>query len=137
MAVALQEADALERNAELLAQHLRERRGVTLAIVQGTGDDGDGAVGFETDAAHLLARRRCDLEKAADAKSAHLSALAALAFAAREALDVGDLERVLEHARKVAAVVVASRCRLDRKLARLDLVAPAQVEAIDPHLGGR
>src|SRR5262249_54014913 len=137
VAVALQQADALERNAELFAQHLRERCGVTLAVIPRARDDGDGAGGFETDAAHLLARWRRDFEKAADTEPAHLSALAALAFAAREALDVGDLECVLEHARKVAAVIVASRCRLDRKFARLDLVAPAQGEAVDPHLGGR
>src|SRR5262249_57236124 len=84
-AVVLQQADALERNAEPLAQHLRERRGVPLAIIERAGDDGDGAVGFETDAAHLLARRRRDFEKAAHAEPAHLAALAALAFAAPEA----------------------------------------------------
>ena len=54
VAVALQQADALERNAELLAQHLRERRGVALAVIERAGDDGDGAVGLEADAAHLL-----------------------------------------------------------------------------------
>ena len=47
------ELDALERHAELLDQHLRERRGVALAVIERAGDDGDGAVVVEADAAHL------------------------------------------------------------------------------------
>ena len=74
IAVALQEPDALERNAELLAQHLRERRGVALAVIERAGDDGDGAVGLETDAAHLLVGGRGDFEIAADADAAQLAA---------------------------------------------------------------
>src|SRR5262249_18317287 len=109
VAVALQQADALERDAELVGEHLRERRGVTLPVVERAGDDGDGAVRLEANAAHFLARRRGDFEEAADPEPAHLAALAALAFPAPEALDVGGLERVLEHAGKIAAVVVAAR----------------------------
>ena len=120
----------------LLAQHLRERRGVALPVIERAGDDGDGAVGLEADAAHFLARRRGDFEKAADAEPAHLAALAALALAAREALDVGGLERLLEHGGEIAAVIVAAGGRLARDLARPDLVAPAQLEPIDAHLGG-
>src|SRR5713101_873641 len=103
VAVTLQEADALEWDAELFAQHLREWRGVALAVIERAGDDGDGAVGFEADAAHLLRWRRGHFEKAADAEPAHFSALSALALSAREALGVGEFERVLEHAGKVAA----------------------------------
>ena len=44
VAVALQQLDALERHAEPRGQHLRERRGVTLAVVERAGDDGDVAV---------------------------------------------------------------------------------------------
>ena len=40
VAVALQQADALERNAEPARQHLRERRRVALAVVERAGDDG-------------------------------------------------------------------------------------------------
>ena len=54
VAVALQQPDAVERDAELLAQHLRERRGVALAVIERAGDDGDVAVRLEADAAHLL-----------------------------------------------------------------------------------
>ena len=136
VAVALEQTDALERDAEPLAQHLRERRGMALAVIEGAGDDGDGAVGLEADAAHLLRRRCRDLEKAADAEPAHAAALAALSLAAPETLGVGGLERMLEHARKIAAVVVAPRCHLARQLARPDLVAPAQFQPIDPHLDG-
>ena len=37
-----------------LAQHLRERRGVALAVVERAGEDRHAAVGLEADAAHLL-----------------------------------------------------------------------------------
>ena len=90
VAVALQQADALERHAELLAQHLRERRGVALAVVERAGDDGHAAVGLEADAAHLLVGGRGDFEIAADAEAAQLAALLALALALVEALPVGD-----------------------------------------------
>src|SRR5262245_40185920 len=93
VAVALQEANAFERNAEPVAQYLREGRRVSLPVVERAGDDRDGAVRFEADAAHFLAWRRGDLEEASDAKPAKLPALAALAFAAREALHVRGLER--------------------------------------------
>src|SRR5947208_10930119 len=82
VAVSLQQTDALERNAEPLAEYLRERRRVTLPVIERAGDDGDAAVRFEPDASHFLARRCRHLEKASDAESAHLCALAALAFAA-------------------------------------------------------
>ena len=89
VAVALEEADLLERHAELLAQHLGERRGVALAVVERAGADGDAAVGVEADAAHLLVGGRGDFEIAADADAAHAAALLALALALVEALPVG------------------------------------------------
>src|SRR5262245_28284488 len=136
VAVALQEANAFERNAEPVAQYLRKGRRVSLPVIERASDDGDGAVRFEADTAHFLARRRRHLEEASDTEPAQFSALAALAFAAREALHVRGLERALEQARKVAAVVIAAGGRLDRNLARPYLVAPAQLQAINAHLGG-
>ena len=53
--IALQQPDLFERHAEPVRQHLRERRGVTLAVIERAGDDGDDAVVLETDAAHLVA----------------------------------------------------------------------------------
>src|SRR5262245_38561814 len=47
VAVALQQADAIERNAEPLAQDLAERCRVALAVIERAGDDGDAAVGLE------------------------------------------------------------------------------------------
>src|SRR5215813_2792761 len=133
VAVALQQTDAVERNAEPVGEHLREWRRMSLPVIERASDD--GAVGFEADAAHFLAGRGGDLEKVSDAEPAHLSAFAALAFAAREALHVRHFERVLEQARKIAAVVMAAGSRLDWNLARLDLVAPAQLKPIDAYLG--
>ena len=89
VAVALHQADFLERDAELLAQHLRERRGVAHAEIERAGEQRDAAVGLEDDAAELLRRRRGDFEEAADAEAAQLAALLALALALGEALGVG------------------------------------------------
>src|SRR4051794_7560981 len=92
VAVALEEADAFKRDAEFVGQDLREGRGMTLSIIERAGDDGDRTVGFEADAAHLLARWRGDFEEAANPKPAHLSAFAALAFAAGGAPFLGGLQ---------------------------------------------
>ena len=75
VAVALQQPDLLERDAELRRQHLRERRGVALAVIERAGNDGDVAIRLEADAAHFLVRRRGDFEIAADAEAAQLAAL--------------------------------------------------------------
>src|SRR5262249_53237444 len=122
VAVALEQADAVERDAELLAQHLREGRAVALAVVERAGENGDGTVGFEAHAAHLLVGRRRDLQVAADADTAQLAALAALALARAESLPVGELERPRQHGRKIAAVIGRAGGGLVGQLARLDLV---------------
>ena len=122
IAVALQQPDALERHAELLAQHLRERRGVALAVIERAGEDGDAAVGVEADAAHLLVGGRGDFEIAADADAAQLAALLALALALGEALPVGSLQRLLEDRREVAAVIGRAGGGLVGNLALADLV---------------
>src|SRR5262245_66496637 len=85
VAVGVEETDTLERNPEPRAEYLRERRGVALSVIQRPGDDDNRTVSFEADAAHFLAGRRGDFEKVAHPEAAHLSALAALAFAPREA----------------------------------------------------
>ncbi len=79
-------------------QHLRERRGVAHAEIERAGEDRHAAVGLEHDAAEFLGRRRGDFEEAADAEPAQLAALAALALALAEALDVGGVDRLLQHA---------------------------------------
>ena len=56
IAVALHERDLLERNAELLAQHLRERRGVAHAEIERAGRQRHRAVGVESDLGQLLRR---------------------------------------------------------------------------------
>ena len=109
---------------------------MTLAVVERAGDDGDVAVAFEADAAHLLVRRRGDFQIAADAEPAQLAALLRLALALFEALHVGDLDRVLEQRGEIAAVVLHAGRGLVGDLAWLDLVAPAQREAVDAHLLG-
>ena len=105
VAVALHQADAVERNAEHVGQHLREGRGVALAVIERAGDDGDRAVFLEVDAAHFLAGRGGHFEIAADAEAAQLAVLLAVALALLEAGIVGELQRLLEHAEEIAAVI--------------------------------
>src|SRR5439155_23149902 len=102
---ALQQPDAIERNAEPVAQQLRERGGMALAVIERAGDDGDGAVGLEADAAHLLVRRRRHFQVGADAEAAQPPALPGFALALPKTLPLGELDRVLEHGGKIAAVV--------------------------------
>ena len=114
IAVALQQADLVERNAELARQHLRERRRMALAEIERAGDDRHRAVRLEANAAELLRLRRGHFQEAADADAAQLAALLALALALGKALVVGELERALEHGWEVAAVievVAAASCR--------------------------
>src|SRR5882724_13335048 len=53
VAVALFEFYALEGDTELRGKHLRERRRMTLAVVERAGDQADRAVGFEYDLAEF------------------------------------------------------------------------------------
>ena len=100
IAVALQQLDLVERNAELFGQHLRESRGVALAVIERAGDDGHGAVVVEADAAHFLRHRRGGLDVTGNAQAAQLAVALAVALARVEAFDVGARERVLEQAGK-------------------------------------
>jgi hypothetical protein len=79
---------------------------MALAVVERAGDNGDRAVRLEADAAHLVRRRRGDLEILADAEAAQQAALAALGTAGGEARDIGEGEGVLEKGRKISAVVL-------------------------------
>src|SRR3954467_3686888 len=65
VAVALEQPDALKRQAESFCEHLGEGRGVTLTVVHTPGDDRNGAVRLEPDAAHLFGRRSSDFKKVA------------------------------------------------------------------------
>ena len=137
VAVALDQLDLVERDAELLGQHLGEGRPVALAVVERAGDDGDIAVGLEADAAHLLHRRRGDLEIVADAQPAQLAARLALGLARVEARDVGELQRLVEERGELAAVVGRARRRLEGHLLGLDVVALAHLDLVDAHLARR
>src|SRR4029077_8773044 len=130
VAVALNEADAVERNPETRHQHLRERRVMALAVIKRAGDDGDAAIRIEADAAHLLALRRGDFEIGADAAAADPAARAALGPAPLEALPIRGLQRVIEHGAEIAAVVVHVGRRLVRDRARRDVITAPQLELV-------
>ena len=111
IAVALHERDLLERDAELLAQHLRERRGVAHAEIERAGGQRHRAVAIESDVGQFLRRRRGDFQKVADTEPAQLAALAALALAPGKALAVGEVERLLGQRGEIAAVIGDCRTR--------------------------
>src|ERR1700690_664950 len=95
VAVALFELDAVEGNDELRAENLRERGRMTLAVVEGAGDQPDRAVVLEPDLAEFDARRCGDFEIGAYRDAAQSAALAALLLAFGEVGVVGDLERLV------------------------------------------
>src|SRR5205823_5385861 len=78
VAVALDQLDALERDAEPGGEHLGERRPMALTVIERAGDDRDVAIRLEADAAHLAARRAGQFEIVADAAAAQPAACAAL-----------------------------------------------------------
>ena len=136
VAVALQEPDTLEGNAELGCQHLCEGRGVALAVIERPRDDRDRAVALEADAAHLLLRRRRHLEVVPDTAATQLAARAALRLALLEALPVRSGQRLLEERGEITAVIGGLRRRFEGDLAGLDVVALAELDAVDAELGG-
>ena len=111
---------------------------MALAVIERAGDDRHGAVLLEMEAAHLVARRRGDLEVAADAAAAELACLAAVAQPRLVAAPIGDLERLREQRREIAAVVDGPGRGRPGQLLRRDQVAPPQGRLVDPHFrGGR
>ena len=137
VAVALHQPDGVEGHAELLVQHLRERRPVALPVVEGAGDDGHRAVRLEADLALLLRGRRGAFEEVADAPAAQLAARRALRLARGEAVPVRGAQRLLQHRREVAAVVGAAGRGPVGELLRLDVVEPAQLDRVPPGLARR
>ena len=136
VAVVLFERDVLEGHAELRRQHLGERSGVTLAVIQRAGGELHRAVGLEGDLAELAARRCGDFEVGADRDAAQLAGLAALFPAFCKIGVIGHLQRLAEHALEIAAVIGDAGCGRERHLRRLDEVALAQGQRVDAHLVG-
>ena len=89
IAVALQQLDLVEGNAELLRQHLREGRPMALAVIERAGDNGDRAVGVEADAALFLGHGGGGFDVTGNAKPAQFAFALAHALARLEAGDVG------------------------------------------------
>ena len=110
---------------------------MTLAVVERAGDDRDVAVGLELQPAHLVGRGRRDFEIVADADAAQQALLLALFLAPGEAVDVGQLQRLIEQHGELAAVVGRTGRGLVRHLFRLDVVALAHLDLVDAHLARR
>src|SRR3981189_561099 len=105
VAVALFEFYAVEGDAELGGENLRERRRMSLTIVERAGDQPHRAVILEHDLAELDAGGCGDFEIGADGNASELAALAALLFPFGETGVIGNLERLVKHALEIAAVV--------------------------------
>ena len=84
-----------------------------------------------------LPARGGDFEIAADAEAAQLAVLLAVALALLEAVIVGQLQRLLEHAEEIAAVVGHAGGGVEREIALADHVALAQFDAVDAELDCR
>ena len=133
VAVALQQADLIERDAQTRAEHLRKRRCVALPVIQCAGDDRDGAVRLEADAAHFAARRSGQFEVVADAPPTQSAARPAFRLARGKPVPIGERQGLVQQVGKVAAVVGrAVRGVIGHRLGR-DMVAPAQFDPVDPH----
>src|SRR5215471_5308810 len=121
--VALFECDALKGDTELRGQYLRERRRVTLPVVERSRDQLHRAVVLEHDLAEFDARRRGDFEIGADGDPAQPAALAALLLAPGKVDVIGDFERLVEHALEITAVIDHAGGGIERHLRGLDEIA--------------
>src|SRR5262245_47670225 len=110
---------------------------MTHAKVERAGNDRHRSVCFEMDGAQFLTGRRGHLEIAANAQPAQEATLFAFAPALVKAGIVGSLQRLLEYAKKIAAVVRHVGGGPERQVAFANDVAPAQVEAVDAKLARR
>jgi hypothetical protein len=78
---------------------------MALAVIERAGRQRHAAVGIEGDLAELAARRRGHLEIGADGDPAQLAASAAFLLALSKIGMVGNLQRLVEDAGEVAAVI--------------------------------
>jgi hypothetical protein len=108
---------------------------VALAVVERACRQRHAAVGIEGDLAEFAVRRRGDLEIGADCDPAQLAALAAFLPALGEIGVIGDLQRLVEDADEIAAVVGQAGSGGEGHLRRLDEVALAQGQRAEAHLG--
>ena len=109
---------------------------MALAVIKRAGDQAHRAVGLENDFSELNAGRRGDFQIRTNRNAAELAALAAFFFPLGKIGVIGNFERLVEDALEISAVVCNSgRCR-KRHLCRLDEIALAQRQPVDPHLVG-
>lgn len=134
VAVALHQLDAVEGNAELLAEDLRECGCVALTVIERPGDELHRAIGIEHDLAELDAGRCGHLQIGADGDATQLAGLLALLLALGKILVVGDFEGLVEDGLEVAAVIGDAGGRGERHLVLLDEVALPQGQPVDAHL---
>ena len=134
VAVALQQPDLVEWNAEAGAEHLGKRRSMPLAIIERAGDDRYGAVWLEADAAHLAAGRAGQFEVIADATPPQFPARPAFGFARGKPVPIGERQGLVQEIGEIAAIIGRAVGRFVRHRLRRDVVAPPQLDTVDPHL---
>ncbi len=104
VAVALQQADLVEGNAQQVDQDLGEGARMALTVIQRARDDRDAAIVIEPHAAHFLARRGCDFAEGTDAQAAQLAARFAFLAARRETGNIACIDSLFQRVQEVAAV---------------------------------
>src|SRR5262249_43036277 len=116
--VALDDVDALDRNAEARGDDLREGGGVALAVIVGAERDTDRAIGTDADRGRLVeadagaeragearGRDAGGLDVAGHADAAQPATARRFGAARGKAGVIGDLQHPREYLREVAAVV--------------------------------
>ena len=142
--VAVQDDDVLDRHAEAVADELRERRLLPLAVRRHAGDHGDlrrdlhaHAAPFPAAGRHRRRRpHRADLDVGRDADARQLARGPRRRAIRDQLIPVHQLFRLGERALVVAAVVGQAARRGERELRRLRKVLEPQLDAIDAELGG-
>ena len=93
------------------------------------------AVRLEADAAHLAAGRAGQFEIVADAAAAQPTPRPAFRPARGKPVPIGKHQRLVQQIGEVAAVVGRAVRAFVRHRLRRNVVAPAQLDAVDPDLG--
>src|SRR3977135_1493470 len=103
--VALHVADRFERHADAIVHELREHGGVALAVRMRAAKHVESSVGVETQV-HALVEDAAELDVVAHRAAAQLAALLRGLLACGKALQIAELDALVQQAYELAAVVV-------------------------------
>src|SRR6185503_7548194 len=130
---ALHDLHALERDAQRVRYDHRERGFVTVTLRLGLRVHGDvaGSIEQHLDVVFRRRARTSVLDHGRNSDAAQLALFLGLRPALRVAFPVGELQRLLQHARQVRVFVDRAGRRLVGKSLRRDEIAPAQFGRVE------